>query len=107
MTTPGDDGYYEAYWPRGPRQVGITPLAPRLATLEGRTIAQLWDFVFRGDEVFAHLEEGLRQRFPGVRFVGWREFGSVHGGHEREVLAALPRRFEELGVDAVICGMAC
>ena len=79
----------------------------RLDTLEGKTVAQLWDQVFRGNEVFEFLEEGLKARFPGVRFVSWREFGNTHGHEEREVVAALPKRFKELGVDAVISGMGC
>ncbi len=101
------ESQYEALWPRSPRQVGLKPLARRLETLNGKTVAQLWDYVFRGNEVFALLEEGLKQRFPDVRFVSYREFGSTHGSEEREVLASLPRKFKELGVDAVISGMAC
>ncbi|OGA56438.1 MAG: hypothetical protein A3F74_26470 [Betaproteobacteria bacterium RIFCSPLOWO2_12_FULL_62_58] len=107
MSNTNNDGYYEVYWPRAPRQMRAKPLAPRLATLEGKTVAQLWDYLFKGDEVFALLEEGLKARFPGVRFVSWREFGSTHGGEERAALAALPQRFKEFGVDAVISGMAC
>jgi hypothetical protein len=107
MSNRINDGYYEVFWPRAPRQMRAQALAPRLATLEGRTVAQLWDYLFRGDQVFELLEEGLKARFPGVRFVSWREFGSTHGGEERAALAALPQRFRELGVDAVISGMAC
>ena len=98
---------YEALWPRSPRQVGVKPLARRLETLNGKTIAQLWDYVFRGDEVFPLLEEGLKQRFPEIRFVSYREFGNTHGSEEREVLSSLPRRLKELKVDAVISGMGC
>ncbi|OGA38391.1 MAG: hypothetical protein A3G24_12080 [Betaproteobacteria bacterium RIFCSPLOWO2_12_FULL_62_13] len=43
-------------------------LAPRLSSLEGKTVAQLWDYPFRGDEVFDLLEEGLKAPFPGIRF---------------------------------------
>jgi len=107
MSNTNNDGYYEVYWPRAPRQMRAKPLAPRLATLEGKTVAQLWDYLFKGDEVFALLEDGLKARFPGVRFVSWREFGSTHGGEEKAALAVLPARFKELGVDAVISGMAC
>jgi hypothetical protein len=107
MSNTSNDGYYEVFWPRAPRQTPLKPLAPRLDTLEGKTVAQLWDFLFRGDEVFALLEEGFKVRFPGARFVSWREFGSTHGHDEREALAQLPKRFRELGVDAVISGMAC
>ena len=107
MSNRTNDGYYEVFWPRAPRQVRTKALAPRLSTFEGKTVAQLWDYLYRGDQVFELLEEGLRVRFPGVRFVSWREFGSTHGGEERAALAALPQRFRELGVDAVISGMAC
>ena len=65
-------------------------LAPRLDTLEGKTVAQLWDQLFKGDEVFDLLEEGLKKKYPGVKFVSWREFGSTHSGDEKEALAALP-----------------
>lgn len=102
-----NDGYYEALWPRTPRQTKVKSLAPRLDTLEGKTVAQVWDQVFRGDEVFAALEEGLKARYPGVKFVSWREFGNTHGGEEREVVASLPKKFKEMGVDAVISGMGC
>ncbi len=107
MSDRNNDGYYEAYWPRGPRQQRTRSLAPRLESLEGRTVAQLWDYLFKGDQVFELLEEGLKKRFPGVKFVSWREFGSTHGGEEKEALAALPQQFKALGVDAVISGMAC
>ena len=102
-----NDGYYEVLWPRAARQVKRKALAPRLSSLEGKTVAQLWDFIFRGNEVFDALEEGLKARYPGVCFVSWREFGNTHGSDERQVVAAIPQRLKELGVDAVISGMAC
>jgi len=107
MSNSPNDGYYEAYWPRAARQQRTRALAPRLETLEGKTVAQLWDYLFKGDQVFELLEAGLKARYPGVKFVSWREFGSTHGGEEKVALAALPARFKELGVDAVISGMAC
>lgn len=110
MTEPlhdGHDGYYEAFWPRSPRQQRTRPLAPRLDTLNGKVVAQLWDELFKGDKVFELLEEGLRQRFPEVKFVSWREFGSTHGAGEKAALEALPEKLRAHGVDAVLSGMAC
>ena len=107
MSSATNDGYYEALWPRSPRQVKRKSVANRLDTLEGKTIAQLWDYVFRGNEVYALLEEGLRTRFPNIRWVSYKEFGNTHGGEEREVVSSLARRFNELKVDAVISGMGC
>jgi len=107
MSQAENSATYEVLWPRSPRQARVKALAPRLDTLAGKTVAQLWDYVFRGDEVFALLEEGLAKRYPGVKFVSWREFGSTHGSDEREVVAALPGRLKEMGVDAVVSGMGC
>ena len=102
-----NDGYYEVLWPRAERQVKRKALAPRLQSLEGKTVAQLWDYVFRGDEVFDTLEENLKARYPGINFISWRDFGNTHGRDERQIVAGLPQRMKELCVDAVISGMAC
>jgi hypothetical protein len=101
------NGRYEVVWPCGERKQALRPLAKRLDTLRGKTIAQLWDFLFAGDEVFTALEENLRERYPDVKWVNWREFGSTHAVNEKELLASLPRRFKEMGVDAAISCMAC
>lgn len=101
------DNLYEVVWPRSERKRAPEPLAPRLDTLEGKTVAQLWDFIFRGDEIFKILEAKLAERFPNISFINWRELGCTHGEDERAVLASLPERFKELGVGAAISGMAC
>lgn len=107
MARETNDGYYEVVWPRAARSMKRKQLAPRLPSLEGRKIAQLWDFLFRGDEVFALLEEGLKARHPDIDFVSWRDIGNTHASDERALLAALPDRLRAMGVDAVISGMGC
>lgn len=107
MSTQHHDGYYECYWPRGELQQRTRSLAPRLESLTGKKVAQLWDELFKGDVVFELLEEGLRKHYPDIEFVSWREFGSTHGAMEKEALEALPKKLRDLGVDAVISGMAC
>lgn len=57
--------------------------------------------------MFEAFEDGLKKRYPGIKLISWREFGEIHGANEREVLAALPQKFKELGVEAVICGVGC
>jgi hypothetical protein len=107
MSATSNDGYYEALWPRAPKQMQQRKLAPRLPSLEGKTIAFLWDYLFRGDQIFEVIEEGLRKKYPEIRFISWKEFGSTHGGEEKAALAELPKRFKALNVDAVVSGMAC
>jgi len=97
---------FEVYWPRAARRKRKVSLAPRLDTLNGKRIAQLWDYLFRGDEVFAVLEEGMKARYPGVEFVSWSEFGNMHGDNERQLVADLPAKLKALKVDGVISAMA-
>lgn len=107
MSAQGTEVIYDVVWPRGEKSLTVEHLAKRLDTLEGKTVAQLWDYLFRGDEIFPILEEELTKRYPGIKFVRYDTFGSTHGDEEHQVLAALPAQLKELGVDAVISGMAC
>jgi hypothetical protein len=107
MSTERDRATEGVLWPRGRKTVDVRPLAKRLGTLDGITIGELWDDLFRGDEIFPLLREELARRFPGLRFVDYRVFGSTHGGEEHRTMAELPDKLREHGVDAVISGMAC
>ena len=98
---------YSVYWPRGRKTATILPLSPRLESLEGKTVAFLWDYIFRGDEIFPMLQKKLSERFANMRFVNYDEFGSTHGDEEQKILAALPEKLKALGVDAVVSGMGC
>lgn len=95
------------FWPRGERTLKAQDVASRPDSLAGKKIAFVWDYLFRGDEIFPILERELRSRFPGVRFVSYDEFGSTHGEDEHAVVAGLPAKLQALGVDAVISGMGC
>lgn len=103
----GSPETHAVYWPRGRKTVSYTPISPRLESLEGKTVAFLWDYLFRGDEIFPMVERGLAERFPGVRFVGYDAFGSTHGEDEHAVLDALPDKLRALNVDAIVSGMGC
>ncbi|MBI2866231.1 MAG: hypothetical protein HYX99_02575 [Chloroflexi bacterium] len=98
---------YEVVWPRGRRLVEEARFARRLDTLQGKTVGFLWDWMFRGDEIFPVMERELARRYAGLQFVGYQEFGSTHGGTEAQVLAALPDKLKEHHCDAVVSGMGC
>jgi hypothetical protein len=98
---------YSVYWPRGERQLDVQDVAPRLTSLEGKKIAFVWDYLFRGDEIFPILQKELSARYPGISFVSHDEFGSTHGDEEHAIVAGLPGKLNALGVDAIISGMGC
>ena len=98
---------YEALWPRGERNNAVTAMAPRHATLVGKKIALLWDYIFKGDVVMSELADGLKEKFPGVEFVHWDEFGNIHGPDERSIVAGLGAKLKAMKVDAALSGMGC
>lgn len=81
--------------------------ADRLDSLDGAKVAFLWDYLFRGDELFPVLAEQLTQRFPNVEIVNYDEFGNLHGADEKERVGRLPDDLRSRGVDAVVSGMGC
>src|SRR5262249_30835046 len=99
--------FHEVVWPRGRRTVVHRDLAPRLDTLAGKTIAFLWDSVFRGDEIFPMLETELARRFPERRSLPWGPSGAPCGGAEPRTIEALPDRLRQLHVDAVVSAVGC
>ncbi len=98
---------YEVTWPRGPSAVKIIPLGKRFDTLKGKTIGELWDYVFRGDEIFPIVEEELKKRYPEVKFINYREFGNPYTVHEAKIFADLPGNAKKHGCDAFIVGVGC
>ena len=111
---------FEALWPGGVNAVPAIPPAPRPvdlivargdrgintpADLNGKRIGFLWDYVFRGDEIFPVLESALTGTYDDVEIVGYDAFGSIFAGNEHETLAALPQRLKDLGIDAVVSGV--
>lgn len=98
---------YEVVWPKSPQGVQAHSLADRVNGLAGKRIGFLWDYMFRGDELFPVLEKELVNRFPGLEVVGYDEIGNTHGPDEASVIAALPDVLAERHIDAVISGMGC
>jgi hypothetical protein len=76
-----------------------------LGSLNGKTICQVWDYRFRGDEIFALIRDELKARYPDIKFVDYSAFGNVHGALETEIMAKLPDLFRQHGCDGVVSGM--
>ena len=104
MTDPAEPSY-DAVWPLAPKH-GAGRCFPSASTrLEGKVVAELWDYLYEGDRAYPLLREELTRRFPSARFVEYPVFGNIHGPDELEVVERLPELLREHGVDAVICGV--
>jgi hypothetical protein len=104
---PQSEPHYDVVWPRSSLAVDKQTLAERLDTLAGKRVGFLWDYLFRGDELFPAIRDELRARFAGVEFVECETFGNTHGGDEAAVIRALPNLLLEHRIDAVISGVGC
>ena len=103
-SSPGEP-CYEVVWPLGKSVSGSVELAPALHDLNGKTICEIWDWVFRGDQMYAILNEELRKRYPGVKIIDHKTMGDSHTGNERKYVANLGTLLQEHGADAVISGV--
>lgn len=100
---------YEVVSPLGEPVVKMITMAPRLDTLEGKRIGEIWNGGFRGDESFPIIEKMLRERYPTVTFIPYTEFSlttiaSLHPEKKEKTLETLRAELKEKGCDAVITG---
>jgi hypothetical protein len=83
-------------------------IAPRLDSLEGKTIGEVYNYHFKGEQMFGLYRELLKQRYPGVRIVPYTELpASFVGGDpatHRRVAQEIAAAAKEKGCDALITG---
>jgi len=96
------DVAFEVVWPLG--RFAIRPVKPAAALpdLNGKTVCELWDGIFRGDEIYPILRAELQTRFPAVQIVDYKTMGNTHGSNESEYVANLPALLRQHGAHAVI-----
>ena len=98
-------GTFDVVWPLGRSTETAIALNARFTDNKAKRIGFLWDYIFRGDQMFPLIQAGLAEKFPGSTFVPHTAFGNIHGHDEREVLAALPQRLKDEKLDAVVVGV--
>lgn len=83
-------------------------LAPRLGSLDGKTIGEVYNHHFKGDQMFELYRELLRERFPGVRIIPFSDMpASFVGGDpasHRRIAQEVAAAAKEKGCDALIIG---
>ena len=102
MSATSKEPVYEVVWPLGGKAYEDSAPQARVADLSGKVVGELWDYLFRGEDIFPILREELQARYPGIRFVTYDVFGNVHGPQQRELVARVPELLKEYEVDCVI-----
>ena len=96
---------FSVLWPLAKRSIKTQGAAAGLPDLSGKTVCELWDYIFRGDVMYAVIRERLTALYPGIKFIGYKEFGNIHGPKQRNIIAGLADKLRELKCDAVISGI--
>jgi len=101
--SPVNEPSFEVVHPVSRRPVVAMTSTAGLSGLAGKKIALVWDYLFRGDDVFRLVKERFQAERPGVEFVDHDAFGDIGDiGGQDELLDQLPGRLREMGVDAAI-----
>jgi hypothetical protein len=83
-------------------------IAPRLDTLQGKTVAEVYNHHFKGDQMFPIYRQLLQQRYPGVQVIPYTDLpASFVGGdaaYHRTVAKEIAALAKEKGCDALISG---
>jgi hypothetical protein len=79
--------------------------APRLNTLHGKTICEVWDNEWEAGRTFPLLRELLQKKFPDAKIVPYTELPTIPEGQDLAP-AALTKLIVEKGCNAVIVGNA-
>ena len=99
---------HEVVSPLGLEAVKQAGHAKRLDRLDGKTIGEFWNGVFKGDQSFPVIRRLLKQKFPGLTIIPFTEFphapGSDHPAKQRELARRMAALAKEKGCDAVISG---
>jgi hypothetical protein len=82
--------------------------APRLPDLDGKTIGEVWNGVFKGDVTFPLIRKALAARYPRARIIPFTAFPHLKGADNPAAQRAHAHQIATLarehGCDAVISG---
>lgn len=98
----------EVVSPAGISAVKISGAARRIDDLNGKTVCEVWNGVFKGDVTFPILRKLLKEKYPGVKVVPYTEFYHLPGSdvpeQQRELARQIVAMAREKGCDALISG---
>jgi hypothetical protein len=98
----------EVVSPAGFSGVKISGAARRIDDLNGKTVGEIWNGVFKGDITFPMIRKLLKEKYPGVKIIPYTEFYHLPGSdipqQQRELAQQLVATAREKGCEALITG---
>jgi hypothetical protein len=92
---------YSVVSPLGEQTVKMLEMAPRLASLSGKTVCLVSNNSFKVNITMPAIETALKENYPGIKVVPYNEMPRAYS---RASWDAMPGEFRRKGCDAVISG---
>ena len=104
-----EEPVYSVVSPLGDPVVKTIKMAPRLDTLNGKTVCMVWNHAFKADVTLPAIGESLKERYPEIKIIPYTEIDAAiqaagrenPSAEEAEILQAV---LKEKGCDALISG---
>ncbi|MFH1602379.1 MAG: hypothetical protein ABIH03_00545 [Pseudomonadota bacterium] len=94
--------------PEGLQLRATNSVSRYLDTLEGKTIGEVYNNHFRGEQMFKAYRRLFKERFPGVKIIPYTEFPIVYVGgdpaSQKQTARDIAALAKERGCDALITG---
>lgn len=105
---PAAEPVYKVLSPLGESTAKTTAMAPRLDTLDGKTVCMVWNYAFKADVTLPAIAEALKKQYPGIKIVPYTAMPlaplpEAPGTPKRES-EALQAAYKAQGAHAVIAG---
>jgi hypothetical protein len=98
----------KVFSPVGNNHINHTKITKRLDFLDGKTIGEVWNGVFKGEITFPIIRKLLKQKYPNIKIIPYTEFphnsGSDNPSQQRELAQRIALMAKEKGCDAIISG---
>jgi hypothetical protein len=94
----------EVVHPVGEVTVKPARLAAPLDSLDGKTICEAYNGMFRGDKTFPKIREMLKRRYPKINIVPYSELPPLDIVRIEDELKRIPGILRQKRCDALIAG---
>lgn len=94
--------------PEGLQLSGIKGVARHLDTLDGKTIGEVYNNHFKGEQMFGVYRRLFKEKYPGIKIIPYDKFPIVYVGgdpvSQKNTAKEIARLAKEWEVDAIITG---
>ncbi|MBM3343841.1 MAG: hypothetical protein FJY56_17285 [Betaproteobacteria bacterium] len=94
--------------PEGLQVTQARGVTRHLDTLDGKTIGEVYNNHFKGEQMFRAYRRLLKERYPGVKIIPYDQFPIVYVGGDptaqKQTAKDIARLAREWDVDAIITG---